>query len=210
MKALEKQNLKQKLRIFNERYVYLLDIFRIPSSKSDDGTKCVSEEKTTEHEARLNVMQNKINSKNLQRKRRQNGVRKLNREKPKKACKLKLRFATHGLKIPMKIEAMSKPEKVEHSYNSKEKLLFSKVQFDENDVSKKGIETDTKKLLRRALIEKENLKSLKSKGDAVAYSEVRQKKAWDRAIAKTLGQKLLGHCDSFWQLHACGPEIHRF
>ncbi|XP_053695731.1 surfeit locus protein 6 homolog [Sabethes cyaneus] len=198
MKAHEKYILKEKLQLVSDRYVYLLDAFQVPSSKSDDfvcsdylleeGKKYEPEEKA-EHETRLKVMQNKIKSKYLQRKRKSSSVKNISREKLKKDRKKKVQLSAH-IQPTAKIETTKKIEKVEPFYNSMKKLLFSKVQIDENDVVKKGTETDTKKLLRKALEEKKSLNALKSKGDSSTYSEAKNKKAWDRAIAKTLGQKM--------------------
>lgn len=168
----------------------VLDDFVCSDYLLEEGVKSVSEENNAEHEDRLQVMKNKIESKNLQRKRKQNSIRNTKREKMKIDRKKKLKLDTNNFELPVKMETSNKIEKNPPSYNSMKKLLFSKVQLDENDVSKKGIETDTKKLLRKALAEKKTLNALKSEGDSTTYSEVKNKKAWDRAIAKTLGQKV--------------------
>lgn len=197
MKTHEKYKLKQKLRAVNERYSYLLDAFQIPSSKSDnivcsdylleEGLSNHTAEKT-EHETRLQVMQNKINTKNLQRRRKHSIAAKVNKIKLRKQYKQKL-LTAHTSELPVNGKTTEKIQ-THPTYNLMKKLMFSKVQLDEYDVPKKGIETDTKKLLRKALVEKKNLNALKSEGDKSTYAELKNKKAWDRAIAKTLGQKV--------------------
>uniref|UniRef100_A0A182SP74 SURF6 domain-containing protein n=1 Tax=Anopheles maculatus TaxID=74869 RepID=A0A182SP74_9DIPT len=88
---------------------------------------------------------------------------------------------------PLEVKKEKKPGPM---FNAEGKIVFSKVQLDENDVQKKGIETDTKKLLKKVIDNKKQLAELKESGDIEKYAEVKKKQAWEKALAKTAGQKV--------------------
>lgn len=54
-----------------------------------------------------------------------------------------------------------------------------------------GIETDTRKLLKKVLDNKKQLAELKESGDIEKYAEIKKKQAWEKAMAKTSGQKVM-------------------
>ncbi|XP_065072507.1 surfeit locus protein 6 homolog [Ochlerotatus camptorhynchus] len=214
---IKKDELLQKLRNINNRYMYLLEAFRIPSKSTDDIVysdylledksgnsgaklfpKVVEEDTEAQREARLEVMQNKISSKYLQRKRKQPLEGKAARKqllKKKNVVKM-IRKAQQIERKVQQVKEEAKPDpqalkkSAESTFNAAGKIVFSKIQLDENDVSRKGTETDKKKLLRKVLNERKELNELKMSGDAEKYAEVKNKKAWERATAKTLGHKM--------------------
>lgn len=160
--------------------------------------KVVEEDTEVQREARLEVMQNKISCKYLQRKRKLPLEGKAARKQllKKKNVIKTLRKAEqierqlHKVKEEAKPDAQALKKSAEATFNAGGKIVFSKFQLDENDVSRKGTETDKKKLLRKVLNEKKELNELKLSGDAEKYAEVKNKKAWERATAKTLGHKV--------------------
>lgn len=214
---IKKDELLQRLRAVNSRYMYLLEAFQIPSKNNDDivcsdylledesGSrgakpfpKVVEEDSEAQREARLEVMQNKISSKYLHRKRKQPLEGKAARKQmlKKKNVAKSLRKAQQIERKIQKVKEEVKPDpqalkkSAEATFNAGGKIVFSRIQLDENDVSRKGIETDKKKLLRKVLNEKKELNELKQAGDSEKYAEVKSKKAWERATAKTLGHKV--------------------
>lgn len=215
---LKKDELMQRLRVVNDKYMYLLEAFQIPSKNSDDivysdfllddeesGTrpfpKVTEEDAEAQREARLEVMQNKISSKYLHRKRKQPTEGKATRKQL-----LKKKNVAKSLRKVQKIEQRVQKFKEEKepkpdaqqlakksadpTFNAMGKIVFSKIQFDENDVPRKGTETDAKKLLRKVLNEKKEMNELKFSGETEKYAEVKNKKAWERATAKTMGHKV--------------------
>uniref|UniRef100_A0A023ENQ0 Putative surfeit locus protein 6 n=1 Tax=Aedes albopictus TaxID=7160 RepID=A0A023ENQ0_AEDAL len=215
---MKKDELMHRLRAVNDRYLYLLEAFQIPSKNTDDivcsdfllddGPGAVSrpfpkvtEDAAAQREARLEVMQNKISSKYLHRKRKQPLEGKAARKQL-----LKKKNVVKSLRKAQQIEQQvhkfqeekeSKPDTQKMSkkssdatFNTMGKIVFSKIQFDENDVSRKGTETDAKKLLRKVLNERKELNELKLSGETEKYAEVKNKKAWERATAKTMGHKV--------------------
>ncbi|XP_058821420.1 surfeit locus protein 6 homolog [Topomyia yanbarensis] len=193
------------LAMTNRRYAFLLDAFQIPSTNSDDNASSVHllENKLennypkmkvnaeTEHKTRLEVMQNKINSKCLNRKRKPKLEGKLLRKQILKKYNVqKMSCSTQDIKHhPEKLVKQEKDEKL-LTYNKMGKIMFSKIQLDENDIRKEGIETDTKKLLKQVLDERGQLNNLKLSGETEKYAELKSKKSWERATAKALGRKV--------------------
>uniref|UniRef100_A0A182Q777 Ribosomal RNA-processing protein 14/surfeit locus protein 6 C-terminal domain-containing protein n=1 Tax=Anopheles farauti TaxID=69004 RepID=A0A182Q777_9DIPT len=209
--------LQTRLQAINDEMEFYVELFNIPESKQDDEddseyllkteekpTKMfVKPEKKSEEDKtdRLEVMKNKISGKHIGRKSKA-GVdgNKAERKKLKKAKELKKKLKEINLKA-IKVE-QERSKLIEHKplvkqekkpgpvFNAEGKIVFSKFQLDEHDVKKKGIETDPKKLLRKALDNKKQLSELKQSGELEKYSEIRKKQAWDKAMAKTAGQKI--------------------
>lgn len=207
----------QRLRDVNNRYMYLLEAFQIPSKNTDDivcsdfllddepGSsktfpKVTEEDAEAQREARLEVMQNKISSKYLHRKRKQPMEGKATRKQLlkrknvvkslRKAQQIDQRMQKIKEETNVKPVAPAKKATGDATFNAMGKIVFSKIQFDENDVQRKGTETDAKKLLRKVLNEKKELNELKQSGETEKYAEVKNKKAWERATAKTMGHKV--------------------
>lgn len=211
----------QRLQAVNSRYMYLLEAFQIPSKKTEDivcsdflldnapdgigpkyFAKVTEEDAAAQREAQLEVMQNKISSKYLHRKRKHPVEGKAARKqllKKKNVAKSLWKAQQIEQQVQkFKEEKETKPDPqqlVEKSaagatFNAMGKIVFSKIQFDENDVPRKGIETDAKKLLRKVLNEKKEINDLKMSGETEKYAEFKNKKAWERATAKTMGQKV--------------------
>lgn len=217
MKKQQQNELLARLQKTSSRFMYLLEAFQIPS-KSDDSaavSEYLLEDDTgvkrplpkalpadeDERQARLEVMQNKISCKQLHRQRKvpAEGKTARKREQLKRNLKKSLRKANmvehKAAKLKQEEEgadSKGKLEKVDTSktFNAGGKIVFSKIQFDENDVKKKGVDTDAKKLLRKHLNEEKELKELKESGETEKYASIKNKRAWERATAKTEGQKL--------------------
>ncbi|XP_062555167.1 surfeit locus protein 6 homolog isoform X2 [Armigeres subalbatus] len=219
--TMKKDELIQRLRDVNNRYMYLLEAFQIPSKNSEDivcsefllddessgnvprsFSTMLNEDTAAQREARLEVMQNKISAKYLHRKRKQptegKAARKqlLKRKNVAKSLRKAQEIEQRVHKFKEEKEAKPnlqqtiKKSAADTTFNAMGKIVFSKIQFDENDVSRKGNETDVKKLLRKALNEKKEMNELKQSGETEKYAEVKNKKAWDRATAKTMGHKI--------------------
>uniref|UniRef100_A0A182IQR4 SURF6 domain-containing protein n=1 Tax=Anopheles atroparvus TaxID=41427 RepID=A0A182IQR4_ANOAO len=153
--------------------------------------------------ARVEVMKNKITAKHQARKSKQTtDSGKVERKKLKKEQQLKKKLLKIGMMTAKKEEQrakildhkplVAKPEKkLAPTFNPEGKIVFSKFQLDENDKpKKKGIETDKKKLLKKVLDNKKHLTELKESGDLEKYAEAKKKQAWEKAMAKTAGQKV--------------------
>lgn len=211
---MKNDKLMERLRATNNRYVYLLEAFQIPSKSTDDiicsdylldgeVNKSFLKEDTEDvelhRETRLEVMKNKISSKYLHRKKKQSSDGKIVRKQILKDKHLK-----KSLHKIQQIEQRSRQIKREDTdskekvtliqptamFNAESKIVFSKIQFNENDVHRKGVETDARKLLRKVLKEKKELNELRQSGNGEKFAEVKNKKAWERATAKTLGHKV--------------------
>ncbi|XP_050100810.1 surfeit locus protein 6 homolog [Anopheles aquasalis] len=154
-----------------------------------------------ELEARMEVMKNKITARHLARQSKQTDNSKAERKKLKKEQQLKKKLMKVNL-ISAKQEQLrnkliehkplevKKEKKAAPTFNAEGKIVFSKFQLDEHDKPKKGLETDKKKLLKKVLDNKKHLSELKESGDIEKYAEVKQKQAWEKAMAKTAGQKV--------------------
>uniref|UniRef100_A0A182W057 SURF6 domain-containing protein n=1 Tax=Anopheles minimus TaxID=112268 RepID=A0A182W057_9DIPT len=210
--------LKTRLQAINDEMEFYMELFNIPESKEDDEdeseylldtedapkkqhmkkTKDNDEDKTH----RLEVKKNKISSKHLGRKSKAGTDNaKAERKKLKKEKQLKEKLKSINM-IAVKQEQqgsasiehkpldVKKQKKPEPMFNAESKIVFSKVQLDESDVQKRGIDTDTKKLLKKAIDNKKQLAELKQSGDLEKYAEVKKQQAWEKAMAKTSGQKV--------------------
>lgn len=209
--------LRTRLQAINDEMEFYVELFNIPESKPDDEddseylletegkpkkmlikpTKNAEEDKTD----RLEVKQNKASGKQHGRKGKAgtDGSR-AERKKLKKDKELKKKLKDVNLKAIKQEQERSKM--IEHKplvkqekklgpvFNAEGKIVFSKFQLDEHDVKKKGIETDTKKLLRKVLDNKKHLTELKQSGELEKYAEIKKKQAWEKAMAKTAGQKV--------------------
>uniref|UniRef100_A0A2M4BVK9 Hipothetical protein n=1 Tax=Anopheles marajoara TaxID=58244 RepID=A0A2M4BVK9_9DIPT len=155
-----------------------------------------------ELEARMDVMKNKITARHLARQSKQTtDSSKVERKKLKKEQRLKKKLMKVNLisakqeqkrnkLIEHKPLEVKKEKKAAPTFNAEGKIVFSKFQIDEHDKPKKGLETDKKKLLKKVLDNKKQLSELKESGDIEKYAEVKQKQAWEKAMAKTAGQKV--------------------
>lgn len=217
MKKQQQNELLARLQATSSRFMYLLEAFQIPS-KADD-TAIVSEyllddedgqkrrplpkalpADEDERAARLEVMQNKISSKHLARQRKvpAEGKTARKRELLKRNLKKSLRKANmieHKTQLVKKEEQEDSKGKLgkldtAKTFNAEGKIVFSKIQLDEHDVKKKGVDTDAKKLLRKHINEEKELRQLKESGETEKYASIKNKRAWERATAKTEGQKL--------------------
>lgn len=214
-----KDELMQCLKIVNDKYMYLLEAFKIPSQNSDNivcsdfllddepgtrlSSKVAEEDVAVEREARLKVMQNKISTKYLHRKRKQPTEGKTARKQllKRKNVAKSLRKAKNieqnqGLKFKETKKYTSdaqdflKKSSDAATFNAMGKIVFSKIQLNENDVPRKGTETDAKKLLRKVLNEEREMKELRFSGETEKYAELKNQKAWERATKKTMGYKV--------------------
>lgn len=215
MKKQQQTELLARLQQTSSKFMYLLEAFQIPS-KTDD-TAIVSEylldDETgikrplpkalpadeEERQARLEVMQNKITAKHLSRQRRvpAEGKTARKRELLKRNLKKSLRKASmieHKTQQVKQEEDDSKGkiDKLDtaKTFNAEGKIVFSKIQLDEHDVKRKGVDTDAKKLLRKHLNDEKELRQLKESGETEKYASIKNKRAWERATAKTEGHKL--------------------
>uniref|UniRef100_A0A182MTH1 Ribosomal RNA-processing protein 14/surfeit locus protein 6 C-terminal domain-containing protein n=1 Tax=Anopheles culicifacies TaxID=139723 RepID=A0A182MTH1_9DIPT len=210
--------LKTRLQAINDEMEFYMELFNIPESKEDESDESdylldtddvpkkplMKKTKDTEEEQthRLEVQKNKISSKHLGRKSKAGtDSNKAERKKLKKEKQLKAKLKAINM-IAVKQEQqgsasidhkpldVKKKKKPEPMFNAESKIVFSKVQLDESDVQKKGIETDTKKLLKKVIDNKKQLAELKQSGDLEKYAEVKKQQAWEKALAKTSGQKV--------------------
>ncbi|XP_035892918.1 surfeit locus protein 6 homolog [Anopheles stephensi] len=206
-----------RLQAINDEMEFYMELFNIPESKVDDDESeylLDSEEKPkkkvmertadTEEDKthRVEVKKNKITAKHMGRKSKATtDPQKAERKKLKKEKQMKKKLKTINAKAIKQEQERSKliehkplEEKKEKKpgpmFNAEGKIVFSKVQLDENDVQKKGIETDTKKLLKKVIDNKKQLAELKESGDMEKYAEIKKKQAWEKALAKTAGQKV--------------------
>ncbi|XP_058130244.1 surfeit locus protein 6 homolog [Anopheles ziemanni] len=216
----EESELQTHLQQINDDIEFYLELFRIPESKKDDSDLeeflldtdkevkplqfGANKPANTAEElaARVDVMKNKITAKSLARKGKQiTDSGKLERKKLKKEQTLKRKLLKIGMMTAKKEEQRSKmldhkplvvkqEKKLDPTFNPEGKIVFSKFQLDENDKPKKGIETDKKKLLKKVIQNKKHLTELKESGDIEKYAEVKKKQAWEKAMAKTEGQKV--------------------
>uniref|UniRef100_A0A182N647 SURF6 domain-containing protein n=1 Tax=Anopheles dirus TaxID=7168 RepID=A0A182N647_9DIPT len=210
--------LQTRLQAINDEMEFYVELFNIPESKQDEEDdseylletegkpkKMIpkaeenSDEDTTD---RLTVKANKITGKHHGRKGKAGTDGKnAERKKLKKDKELKKKLKNINLKAikqeqdrskliehkPLKLKQEKKSGPV---FNAEGKIVFSKFQLDEHDVKKKGIETDTKKLLKKVLDNKKQLTELKQSGELDKYAEIKKKQAWEKAMAKTAGQKV--------------------
>lgn len=216
MKKQQQNELLARLQATSSKFMYLLEAFQIPSKADDtaivneyllddDGQKRRPLPKALpadedERQARLEVMQNKISCKHLARQRKvpAEGKTARKRELLKRNLKKSLRKANmieHKTQLVMKEEQEDSKGKLckldtAKTFNAEGKIVFSKIQLDEHDVKKKGVDTDAKKLLRKHINEEKELRELKESGDTEKYASIKNKRAWERATAKTEGQKL--------------------
>lgn len=216
MKKQQQNELLARLQATSSKFMYLLEAFQIPSKADDtaivneyllddDGQKRRPLPKALpadedERQARLEVMQNKISCKQLARQRKvpAEGKTARKRELLKRNLKKSLRKANmieHKTQLVMKEEQEDSKGKLgkldtAKTFNAEGKIVFSKIQLDEHDVKKKGVDTDAKKLLRKHINEEKELRELKESGDTERYASIKNKRAWERATAKTEGQKL--------------------
>lgn len=212
--------LQTRLQAINDEIEFYLELFRIPESKKEDidieeyllnAGKEVKPHRfgankpadtAEELSARVEVMKNKITAKSQARKGKQTtDSGKIERKKLKKEQTLKQKLLKIGMMTAKKEDqrakmldhkplAVKQEKKLAPTFNPEGKMVFSKFQLDENDKPKKGIETDKKKLLRKVIENKKQLTELKESGDLEKYAEVKKKQAWERALAKTAGQKV--------------------
>lgn len=212
--------LQTRLQAINDEIEFYLELFRIPESKKEDidieeyllnAGKEVKPlrfgankpaDTAEELSARVEVMKNKITAKSQARKGKQTtDSGKIERKKLKKEQTLKQKLLKIGMMTAKKEDqrakmldhkplAVKQEKKLAPTFNPEGKMVFSKFQLDENDKPKKGIETDKKKLLRKVIENKKQLTELKESGDLEKYAEVKKKQAWERALAKTAGQKV--------------------
>ncbi|XP_058467203.1 surfeit locus protein 6 homolog [Malaya genurostris] len=193
-----KFELLELLNKTNDKYLYLLEAFKIPSANTDKNehsdlllqdTQVEPDDSEEERNTQLKVMQNKISSKCIQRKRKKMGatksIQKPNKFQMRPNVQIAEKNTNHNGNTQIKKEKELLPV-----YNEMGKIVFPKIQFDENDVSKKGVETDAKKMLRQVLKEQKQLNDLKSSGDTTKYEKIKNAKSWNRATAKVLGQKI--------------------
>uniref|UniRef100_A0A182PKL4 SURF6 domain-containing protein n=1 Tax=Anopheles epiroticus TaxID=199890 RepID=A0A182PKL4_9DIPT len=210
--------LQTRLQAINDEMEFYVQLFNIPESKQDDGdesdylldtdevpkkplmkrTKATEEDKTFEME----VKKNKITAKHIGRKgKTSTDPQKIERKKLKKEKKMKKKLKNISMAVIKQEQQRTKliehkplevkqEKKTGRMFNAEDKIVFSKVQLDESDVQKKGIETDTKKLLKKVLDNKKQLAELKESGDIEKYAEIKKKQAWEKALAKTAGQKV--------------------
>uniref|UniRef100_A0A182KCN7 SURF6 domain-containing protein n=1 Tax=Anopheles christyi TaxID=43041 RepID=A0A182KCN7_9DIPT len=210
--------LQTRLQAVNDEMEFYMELFNIPESKEDEGddsdylldgddepkkkvmkrTKDTEEDKEHQHM----VKRNKIISKHMGRKgKATTDPHKIERKKLKKEKQMKKKLKNISMTaikqeqersklIEHKPLAVKQEKKPGPMFNAEGKIVFSKVQLDESDVTKKGIETDTKKLLKKVLDNKKQLAELKESGDLEKYAEIKKKQAWDKAMAKTSGQKV--------------------
>lgn len=212
--------LQTRLQTINDEIEFYLELFRIPESKKEDidieefllntdkEVKPVRfgankpADTAEELSARVEVMKNKITAKSKARKGKQTtDSGKIERKKLKKEQTLKQKLLKIGMMTAKKEEqrakmldhkplAVKQEKKLAPTFNPEGKIVFSKFQLDENDKPKKGIETDKKKLLRKVIENKKHLTELKESGDLEKYAEVKKQQAWEKAMAKTTGQKV--------------------
>ncbi|XP_055609952.1 surfeit locus protein 6 homolog [Uranotaenia lowii] len=214
MKKAVSHMMVDKLRSINDRFMYLLEAFQIPSKKADDincdeylldsdpkvkqSIRFLPKKDSVNEAERDEVMKNKINSKYLHRQKKVSSESKAIRKQLSKKSNMKKslrkmqllerKALTTKQDIKIKEEKPSAPPT--KTFNSESKIVFSRIQLDESDIPKKGIETDSKKLLRKVLKEKKELNDLKNAGESDKYAEIKSKNAWNRATAKTLGHKI--------------------
>ncbi|XP_052903187.1 surfeit locus protein 6 homolog [Anopheles moucheti] len=209
-------DLTTRMQAINDEMEFYMELFNIPESKeddddeseylldTDDGAKkqhmksMQNSEEDKVHQ--LEVKKNKITGKHLGRKSKAGtDSNKAERKKLKKEKLLKEKLKSINMMAikqersklvehkPLDVKKEKKPEPI---FNAEGKIVFSKVQLDEGDVRKRGIETDTKKLLKKVIDNKKQLAELKESGDLEKYAEIKKKQAWEKALAKTAGQKV--------------------
>ncbi|XP_049286600.1 surfeit locus protein 6 homolog [Anopheles funestus] len=208
--------LKTRLQAINDEMEFYMELFNIPESVEDDGDESdylletdeatkkqhLKKMKDTEEDKahRLEVKKNKVAGKHLGRKSKLGtDSNKAERKKLKKEKQLKEKLKSINMMAVKQEQQRSKliehkpldvKKEKEPMFNAEGKIVFSKVQLDESDVRKKGIETDTRKLLKKAVDNKKHLAELKQSGELEKYAEIKKKQAWEKAMAKTLGQKV--------------------
>ncbi|XP_055640532.1 surfeit locus protein 6 homolog isoform X2 [Toxorhynchites rutilus septentrionalis] len=159
----------------------------------DDGTrKAISTENTNNSENsndRLEVMQNKKKTKHVYKKREKSHHGKKDKRKTFENGNATRLILKTELNEKKKIATQDKISATK-LFNANEKIVFSRIQFDENDVVRKNTETDVTKLVRKTLDEKKELENLKLSGNIDEYIQKKNDKAWDRATSKTMGQKV--------------------
>lgn len=209
--------LQTRLQAINDEMEFYMELFNIPEAKKDEDEDdseylldSVEKPKkplmkktddTEEDRTHQNIVkQNKIVSKHLGRK-SSTDPHKVERKKLKKEKQMKKKLKNISMMaikqekersklIEHKPLVVKQEKKVGPIFNAEGKIVFSKVQLDESDVKKKGIETDTRKLLKKVLDNKKQLAELKESGDIEKYAEIKKKQAWEKAMAKTSGQKV--------------------
>lgn len=152
-----------------------------------------------ELEDRLKAITNKKKltyTEKLAKKGLKNRMKKKNKQDERNA-KLKLeRAAKLNLKnehsIEVKLETTEENvEKKKPTFNSENKIVFSKIDFANLGKKKnKRQEKDPKKLLQKLNEEKIKLDTLEQSGDIQKVVEIKEKTAWKNALAKAEGQKV--------------------
>ncbi|XP_053680991.1 surfeit locus protein 6 homolog [Anopheles nili] len=210
--------LRSHLQAINDELEFYIELFNVPESKHEDideseylletegkPKKLINnkpEDSDEELSNRQDVKKNKIIGKHLGRKNKQGtDSNKSERKKLKKEKMLKKKLKQINLMTVKQEQQRSKliehkplevknEKKTGQMFNIDGKMVFSKFQLDEHDKPKKGIDTDTKKLLKKVTDNKKQLSELKQSGELEKYAEVKLKQAWEKAMAKTAGQKV--------------------
>ncbi|CAL1681828.1 unnamed protein product [Lasius platythorax] len=95
-------------------------------------------------------------------------------------------------KIKIDNEEVPKVPKPKPVFNSEGKMVFSKFDFSEIGVKKKlpKNQNDPKKILQQLQQKKEKLKQLENSGDKEKAEDIKEKDAWQSALAKASGEKV--------------------
>lgn len=95
-------------------------------------------------------------------------------------------------KIKIENEEVPKVPKPKPVFNSEGKMVFSKFDFSEIGIKKKlpKNQNDPKKILQQLQQKKEKLKQLENVGDKEKAEDIKEKEAWQSALAKASGEKV--------------------
>ncbi|XP_050473539.1 surfeit locus protein 6 homolog isoform X1 [Bombus huntii] len=80
-------------------------------------------------------------------------------------------------------------------FNSEGKMVFSKFDFSEIGTRKKLPKKDAKKMLLELKQKKEKLKAMEQSGEKERVEEIKEKDAWQTALAKAGGEKVKNDID---------------
>lgn len=76
-------------------------------------------------------------------------------------------------------------------FNSEGKMVFSKFDFSDLGTRKKLPKKDAKKMLLELKQKKEKLKAMEQSGEKERVEEIKEKDAWQSALAKAGGEKVI-------------------
>ncbi|KAL1492210.1 hypothetical protein ABEB36_012692 [Hypothenemus hampei] len=126
----------------------------------------------------------------LMKKGLKNRMKKKNKQDSRNA-KLKLERAVKSQTKSEHSQGECKTEEKKPIFNSENKMVFSKIDFDEvGKKTGKKQEKDPEKILKKLTEEKSKLQELEMSGETKKVVEMKEKVAWKNALAKAQGQKV--------------------